>query len=153
MTIRLRAHHLLCMLTYAGSGYTPDFTANSDAVAARISAGEAIHVVAGPDDICAPLLDRPDAHCLRDSVRERDALAARDLGDLLDADLAEGQRLRLGASAVKTMREAFALGSIRKACSGCEWHALCTSLACAGFRGTRLGSPLRDCSAPLAIPR
>ena len=25
MTIRLRAHHLLCLLTYAGKGYSPAF--------------------------------------------------------------------------------------------------------------------------------
>ena len=30
MTLALRAHHLLCMLTYAGRGYSPDFVRNFD---------------------------------------------------------------------------------------------------------------------------
>ena len=32
MTIKLRAHHLLCLLTYVGKGYSPAFTANYDRV-------------------------------------------------------------------------------------------------------------------------
>jgi len=53
--VRLRAHHLLCILTFAGKGYSPAFVANMAGVVARIGAGEPIEVVAGPDDICAPL--------------------------------------------------------------------------------------------------
>jgi len=40
VTIRLRAHHLLCILTYVGKGYTPGFTVNYDRVARRMSDGE-----------------------------------------------------------------------------------------------------------------
>ncbi len=138
MTVRLRPHHLLCMLTYAGAGYSKAFTVNFDAIAARISRGAVVAIVSGPDDICAPLLDEPDAHCLRDSVRERDVLAARELGILLGTDIVEGQCLTLGASAIHTMREAFASGRTRDACLGCEWHSACTNLASADFRGTRL---------------
>lgn len=129
------------MLTYAGVGYSRAFTANFDAVIARIGAGDEILIVAGPDDVCVPLLDEPDAHCLRDSVRERDALAARDLTDLLETSIFEGQRLTLGASEFRIMREAFASGSTRAACVGCEWHGLCSRLARAGFRDARLAPP------------
>ena len=80
MTIRLRAHHLLCLLTYVGKGYSPAFTANYDAIAERLSRGEDILLVSGPDDICAPLLDEPEPHCLNEGVIERDRLAARDEG-------------------------------------------------------------------------
>ncbi len=55
MTVRLRAHHLLCMLTYVGKGYSPAFVENYEVIAARLSAGEEIELVAGPDDICGPL--------------------------------------------------------------------------------------------------
>jgi hypothetical protein len=140
MTIRLRPHHLLCMLTYAGTGYSRAFTVNFDAIAAQISRGAVIAIVSGPDDICAPLLDQPDPHCLRDSVRERDTLAARDLGELLGTKVVESQHLALGAPALNIMREAFASGGTRHACLGCEWHSACTHLASAGFLGTRLGS-------------
>ena len=38
MTVRLRAHHLLCMLTYVGKGYTAAFTANYDRIVERLNA-------------------------------------------------------------------------------------------------------------------
>ncbi len=142
MTVRLRAHHLLCMLTYAGDGYSRPFTANFDAIVARIAAGEDLLIVAGPDDICAPLLDAPDAHCLRDSVRARDALAARDIGAMLGVGVCEDQRLTLGSLELQRMQEAFASGEIREACQGCEWYGLCTAVARRGFRDAKLDPAL-----------
>ena len=50
MTIRLRPHHLLCLLTYSGKGYSAAFTANYDVIAGQISQGEDILIVEGPDD-------------------------------------------------------------------------------------------------------
>ncbi len=38
--VRLRAHHLLCLLTYVGKGYSEAFVRRADALAARLSAGE-----------------------------------------------------------------------------------------------------------------
>ena len=55
MTVRLRGHHLLCLLAYKGEGYSPAFIANLDRIAARLTAGEDAVLVDGPDDICAPL--------------------------------------------------------------------------------------------------
>ncbi|WP_439343967.1 DUF1284 domain-containing protein [Vacuolonema iberomarrocanum] len=72
MTIRVRPHHLLCLLTYSGKGYSPAFIANYDAIAARLSKGEDIVIVCGPDDICAPLLSDSEPHCWSASVTERD---------------------------------------------------------------------------------
>lgn len=140
MTIRLRAHHLLCILTYAGDGYSRAFTANFDAVVERIGAGEEVLIVAGPDDLCAPLLNEPDAHCLRDSVIQRDALAARDLGTLVGIEIIEGTRLTLTKPDLQRLRDAFASGKTRDACAGCEWNGLCTTVARRGFPGAKLGS-------------
>lgn len=140
MSIRLRAHHLLCMLTYSGDGYSRAFTANFDAIVQRIGAGEDVRIVAGPDDVCAPLLREPDPHCLRDSVQARDALAARDLGSLLGVEIIEGAHLTLGPAQLQYMREAFVSGKARAACQGCEWHSLCTGVARRGFRDAKLSS-------------
>ena len=95
MTVRLRAHHLLCLLTWAGKGYSPAFTAGFTTIATRIAAGEAVVLVEGPDDVCAPMLDDPDCHCRGDSVARRDAQAARDVAALLGRPLSAGQRLVL----------------------------------------------------------
>lgn len=138
MTVRLRPHHLLCLLTYAGKGYSAAFTANYDAIAARIGDGEDITIVAGPDDICAPLLADADPHCHRDSVTERDRLALRDVGDLLATPLELGHRLELNPALLLQMRDAFSAGRTRQACAGCEWHGLCTTISAGGYAGTAL---------------
>ena len=147
MTLRLRHHHLLCLLTYVGKGYSPAFIANFDAIAARASAGEEILLVEGPDDICAPLtaslseqqcLQAEQPHCLRDSVRRRDAQALEDLSRLLDEPLPTGKTIRLSAKTMQHLRWSFAAGTVRTACSGCQWHDLCSAVAAEGFKGARL---------------
>jgi len=138
MTVRLRAHHLLCLLTYVGKGYSPAFTANYDKVVKRLGEGEGVVIVSGPDDICAPLLGEPEPHCLRQSAAERDGLAARDVGALLGRPIEDGDRLALDASSLAGMRKAFAAGLPRHACSGCEWSGLCDAVAAGGFIDTRL---------------
>ena len=125
MSVRLRAHHLLCILTFAGEGYSPAFTANLAAIVARIGAGEPVDVIEGPDDICAPLAAGSDAHCAQTSVLERDREAQRQLGI--------SGRLVLDAAAIAALRIQFAAGTIRGACAGCEWFGLCSGIAAAGY--------------------
>lgn len=140
MTVRLRPHHLLCLLTYVGKGYSAAFTANYDAIAVRISDGEDVVIIAGLDDICAPLLAGAEPHCHRDSVIERDRLALRDLGELLESRPRLGQHVVLVPSLLKQMREAFAAGRTRTACVGCEWHSLCTTISASGYIGVAIPS-------------
>ncbi|MEP9372983.1 DUF1284 domain-containing protein [Mesorhizobium sp. KR1-2] len=138
MTIRIRAHHLLCMLTYAGKGYSGAFTANYDKIVERLGGGEDLILVAGPDDICAPLLADKDEHCFGQSVVERDESAARAVETLLGRPVRPGERFSLNADWIAKMRHAFHAGETRQACIGCEWHDLCTAIADEGYQNTRL---------------
>lgn len=140
MTIRLRPHHLLCLLTYVGKGYGAAFIANYNAIAARIGDGEDVAVVAGPDDICAPLLGDAEPHCHRDSVIERDRLALRDLGELLTPPPVLGGSVVLEPGLLRQMREAFTAGRTRAACVGCEWHGLCSGISASGYAGVVIPS-------------
>ena len=144
MTIRLRPHHLLCMLTFIGEGYSPAFVANFEAVLHRILATkEPVHIVEGPDDICAPLLADPACHCRNASVQNRDHLAAEALTALLKTSIQPGQTLDVSPPTLDLLRKAFATGTIRTACKGCQWHSLCDSIATSNFEGTKLkpGAP------------
>lgn len=139
MTVRLRAHHLLCVLTYVGKGYNARFVANYDAIAARLSRGEPVEVVDGPDDICAPLRHAPDTHCTNASVAVRDAAARQSLRRVLCYPPYSASRWVLDAERLATLRAAFRHHEIRTACIGCEWHDLCTRVAEAGYPDTRVG--------------
>ncbi|KPF46811.1 DUF1284 domain-containing protein [Rhizobium sp. AAP43] len=138
MTIRLRPHHLLCMLTYVGKGYSPTFVENYERIAARLSAGEEIELIEGPDDICAPLNADPEAHCHGASVTARDAQAQASVARLLGGPLGPGARITPSATLLAHLRNTFATGEIRSACSGCEWSGLCDTVAEEGYLGVRV---------------
>lgn len=145
MTVRLRPHHLLCLLTYVGKGYTPGFVANYDRIARRLSDGESVLIVDGPDDVCAALLCERDPHCHRHSVRLRDAQAAADIGDLLDMTISAGSGIELHPMLLAQMLKAFADGGTRKACRGCEWADLCSGIAADGYREVRVQAEAVEC--------
>ncbi|GGA70472.1 (2Fe-2S) ferredoxin [Edaphobacter acidisoli] len=139
MTIRLRPHHLLCMLTFVGEGYNPAFVQNFESAISRIAAGnETIEIVEGPDDLCAPLLTTPDCHCNNASVADRDRHATDALGDLLHLPIQPKTQIKLDQQMLDTMRKAFAAGQIRKACVGCQWSPLCDDIVSNCFQRTRL---------------
>lgn len=139
MTVRLRPHHLLCMLTFAGAGYTPEFVTNFAAVVRRIGAGEPIELIDGRDDVCAGLAASDDTHCANASIARRDRAA---LLALAEAGLPLAMRpLALDGERLAELRALFAAGTIRGACRGCEWSDLCTSIAADGYAGTALLTP------------
>ncbi len=137
--VRLRGHHLLCVLTYVGRGYTPRFVEGMTAVVDRLAAGARVEITEGPDDICAGLLaeeERP--HCLDPEAAARDRAALASLSDLLGTELSPGRPADLPDGWPERLRPAFAAGVIRPACAGCSWEATCTEIAAGGFSGARL---------------
>jgi len=128
------------MLTFVGEGYTPAFTNNYRRIAERLTAGEEIKLVSGPDDICAPLLDEKEPHCFKDSVIARDAAALEDVATLLDDKIELGSVLVPDARLLARLRRNFASGDIRHACRGCEWGELCSRIAASNFKGILIGS-------------
>jgi len=138
MTISIRPHHLLCMLTYLGKGYTPDFVHGYNKIIRRLNAGEAIEIVSGPDDICRPMLSEDGCHCHDNSVRDRDTRALAQVGRVLGIDLENGEGLLLTPERISVLRTAFLDGSVRAACTGCEWYDLCSEISDGGYRACRL---------------
>ncbi|GAB2187059.1 DUF1284 domain-containing protein [Roseibium sp. LAB1] len=141
MTVSIRPHHLLCMLTYLGKGYTPTFVENYSAIVQRLNDGEPIELIDGPDTLCEPMLSEPSCHCLNESVRVRDSKAAADIAEAIGQPLESGTSLFLSRTVLTLLRKAFANGEIRRACEGCEWHELCSAIARNEFRGCHLAPP------------
>lgn len=136
MTVRLRGHHLLCLLTYKGEGYSSAFIANFDALIERLKKGETIELLEGPDEICAVLINEdPCAHCLETRVLERDSKA---LHALEQAQLIDKKPFTVTKEWLAQMRAAFLTGNIREACETCEWQDLCNTVVANDFVDTRL---------------
>jgi hypothetical protein len=136
--IRLRAHHLVCLLSYVGRGYSPRFVATMDDVAAQVARGEAIALVEGPDALCDALEPASEEaqHCHAERNRERDAVALRQVEATLARRL--GTRFVLSPTDLDELRAAFADGRLRASCTGCEWAPLCDEVSRAHFEATRL---------------
>lgn len=130
-SIRLRPHHLLCMLTYVGEGYSKAFIKNFDALCEKINQGEAIAIiVSGPDDICAPLLcEEENCHCMEPDILDNDKKALDAINRTLSCCLHCGDKVTLSAEFIEELRTHFKSGEIRPACSGCEWFDLCGKVA------------------------
>ncbi len=123
------------MLTFVGEGYTSAFTDNYHRIAERLSEGEEIKLISGPDDICAPLFNEEEPHCFKASVIERDAAALADISALLGEEIGIGAMLVPDARLLAKLRRNFASGEIRHACLGCEWSDLCSRIADGNFSG------------------
>lgn len=134
MTTSVRAHHLLCLLTYVGKGYSERFVATMTDVAERLGAGEPFTLTDGPDSICAGLDPESEdsAHCAAERNRARDAIALRHVEEALGHPLGT----TLSAEELDTLRSAYA--EMRESCFGCEWHSLCDDVSAAGFPDTKL---------------
>ena len=146
--VKLRGHHLLCMLSYRGEGYTPAFIENFDAIINQINNGAAIEIVSGADDICAALRQGGDtscAHakvCRKESVKTHDRVALKDVARALKKrSLQAGNMLKISKGDIRHLRHLFVRGAIRAACTTCPWRDFCSQIAAEKFSGVKLLPP------------
>lgn len=81
MTIRLRGHHLLCLLGYRGMGYSADFCVNMTAIyeTLRTKPETEVEIISGPDDVCRAYPPDKTNHC-EGTVYQQDAAILTKLG-------------------------------------------------------------------------
>lgn len=140
--VRLRGHHLLCLLTYKGLGYSPEFVAGMTATAGRLVAGTAVEIVEGPDDICEPLCrSEQNPHCHETTVPERDRRALLLVADVLGQRVSVGDRFVFDDTLRARLRAAYHEGAFEQACALCEWQPLCRDIAAGGYQDTLFRSP------------
>ncbi|MGH0001449.1 DUF1284 domain-containing protein [Pseudovibrio ascidiaceicola] len=142
MSVKLRGHHLLCVLTFIGHGYSPAFSKNYEAVVKRLNAGETALLVEGPDEICTVLINEEEQlHCFNCSVVERDKAAVTLISRLLGTELCVGDEIFLNSHLVAKMRKAYTEGVFKKACQNCEWVQFCDEISSSGFQKVLLRHP------------
>ncbi|MCI3920806.1 DUF1284 domain-containing protein [Paenibacillus sp. TRM 82003] len=115
--MKLRGHHLLCLLGFRGMGYSPAFTRNMTAVYERLRAepSSIVTIVRGTDDLCVCFpADQPN-HCESDGVHRKDDLALAQLG------LKHGQQIAW-SDVLAAVRMSFPPSDIRTLCATCPWE-------------------------------
>ncbi|MFD2331192.1 DUF1284 domain-containing protein [Cohnella sp. GCM10020058] len=137
MTIKLRGHHLLCLLGYRGKGYSEGFCANMTRVYERLRTEPEteIELILGPDDICAAFPEDQEPHCENASVYRKDEEIARQIG------IAIGER-RAWADVIAAVAIRVGPNDIGSLCRDCRWepYGLCRE----GVAHVHLSPSLRE---------
>lgn len=120
--IRLRGHHLFCLLGYRGKGYSEGFCTNMTAIyeTLRLQPQTIIEIMEGPDVICAAFpADQPN-HCHNPSVYRKDQEILGELGLAVGNRLSWEDLCRLAADAIQP-------SDIHRLCHDCPWepYGLC----------------------------
>ncbi|WP_284641352.1 DUF1284 domain-containing protein [Paenibacillus silviterrae] len=118
MTVRLRGHHLLCLLGYRGMGYSKAYTENMTAVYGRLrdNPSTSVTIVEGVDDLCSCFPSDQEYHCDREGVFRHDRLVLDHLGLSFGDTLAWEQLL-------ERIRRWVAPERIGEWCAGCRWRS------------------------------
>ena len=134
LSIRLRPHHLLCLQTFVGHGYSPDFTKHMTYVKSLLTAdpNTAITLVAGPDDLCGHCPNCVDGSCTSPKPALFDHLVAQKLNtteDTEDAapkhtDASDSPLTLHGIPSILHMSEQL----LAECCPYCEWKELCVDV-------------------------
>lgn len=113
--LQLRPHHLLCLQTFVGRGYSEEFVSQMTSVKKQLTADPStpIRLVTGADDLCAHCPNCADGHCTSDKPEQFDRNVLQKLGT--DTTPVHGIPASL------TLTGAL----LEECCPGCEWMSLC----------------------------
>lgn len=119
--VLLRPHHVLCSIGWQGRGYSPDFTANMNAIVlGRLRADPATEVVFTDmaNSICGPCPSRRGTGCAsNERIAGLDRRHARALG------IAPGQRMSWAEAQGRAVAR-LAPDDLNAVCMGCQWLGL-----------------------------
>jgi hypothetical protein len=135
MEVRLRGHHLLCLLGYRGMGYSADFSANMTQVYNKLQEEPDTNVtlIEGPDDLCACYPTEVESHCHNQSVTDHDAAVLQRLG------LQIGLKIQW-SNVLERVRTHIIPEDIDVMCITCQWRSY--GVCAAGIGTIRQGKGL-----------
>ena len=133
-TICLRPHHLLCLQTFVGHGYSPEFTAHMTIVQKQLTTDPLtpITLVNGPDDLCGHCPNCVDGSCTSPKPAVFDHLVGQKLNTTEDTenaapkhtDASDSPLTLHGIPSILHMSEQL----LAECCPYCEWKELCVEV-------------------------
>ncbi|MEW5705528.1 MAG: DUF1284 domain-containing protein [Actinomycetota bacterium] len=124
--IYLRAHHLICINTFSGLGYSDAFINNmARIVEALNSPSQPLRIIDRLDDICAFCCHSNGRQCLKNGklVLEMD----NKVKEILQIDLS-ADKIYTAGFLNKKVERAMKKGFFCKVCKDCEWFTICRQL-------------------------
>lgn len=123
--LEIRAHHLLCLLSFRGLGYNEEFIENmKNVLATAFSDGAILKIVDRCDAICASCPHRKGNQCGKredsaEKVWDQDRRVAHRLGITI------GDK-RPSSDIGALIRKKITAADLAQICEGCEWLDYCT---------------------------
>lgn len=116
MSVRLRGHHLLCLLGFRGMGYSEEFARNMSKVYEKLrrTPETSILIVEGADDLCVKFPCDQEYHCDDAAVHQHDRQVIHHLG-VQPGDQVTWKEL------LERVREQVKPEHIPKWCASCQW--------------------------------
>ncbi len=135
----IRGHHLICMLTYMGEGYSKEFVENMNAVVRAIHEKRALHLVGGADQICR-CCNSFSKLCVSKTMFDCDKGAVELINTVLNLEhpWTLGSDINLSESHIVNLRSVYLERLHLSVCDGCRWLQLCRDCAQSGFKNVRL---------------
>lgn len=111
MTIKLRAHHALCLLSFEGKGYSSHFVKNMSEVQKNL---DEIQFIESCDCICQACYHRNGSRCAYTKVKGYDQKVLKEMTFKKDKTYQWKE--------IKPLLEKLDLSNI---CSDCQWFSIC----------------------------
>ena len=134
VVLHLRPHHLLCLQTFTGRGYSEEFVRHMTLVRDQLIREPLtpVELVSGVDDLCAHCPNNVDGQCTSDNPALFDTQVSRKLysSGIINPEAVSkdhpGKRPVLpGIPDALEM----SVSVLEECCPGCEWKELCLSIA------------------------
>lgn len=120
--LKIRPHHILCMMHFTGKGYDEAFTEGMTSVIRKLRT-EPLTLVCGCDDICTCCPNLCGSGCRTDEKVKRYDDKVRQLLSLQD-----GQTYFLKDLKKIAKDEIMDRDGVGTVCADCEWFSLCSNL-------------------------
>ncbi len=122
--VKIRAHHLLCLLGFRGLGYSPEFAETMVQVLKEFRADDMfpISVIAECDVICASCPHNEDNECRKsedsaDRIKDKDAAILKKIGLKVNSRTTPGE-------AWNRVKKNISVKYLSEICSRCQWVEL-----------------------------
>ncbi|MCL0077143.1 DUF1284 domain-containing protein [Dehalococcoidia bacterium] len=120
--LKIRAHHLLCLLGFRGLGYNQEFITKMRKVVEKLDSNSTITLVVECDIICSSCPHHKGSKCLKDADSEL-KVKAQDLEVLMRLGFEAGAQMPV-VKAWARIKERLSFNDIAEICRHCEWLEL-----------------------------
>lgn len=123
-TLKLRGHHLLCLLGFRGLGYSPGFVLEMGQVKQRLgtSPQTEVEVQDEPDVICLACPHLRDSRCARD-IDAEERVKGKDRRVMAYLDIEKGSVLSW-EQVLSRIRQRLDEDTLSRLCATCRWFPI-----------------------------